>query len=305
MSPLHILIAVDPRCVTGSLVSIRSVLDNMRPGTSVCFYIITNGIQDSDRQAIRRTAVQGEADVTVEFREFDPNPVKHLARSKRISHTAYAPFFLEQFLPATVTRCLYLDCDLVFERDVVELWETDLRGHPVGAVDNRMWQESEIHQQRLGLKEPRYFNSGVLLIDMKLWRERRIGARALAAAQQVGDRLILHDQDALNAALDGDWLALDEHWNLWVIDPSLEEHSRAVFHFMGTPKPWHADYRGRFGTKFFDYLDRTTLAGARPWNPLGVGYLLARVRNRFPYLPAIPRVVRAYLSERSDGGGRR
>jgi hypothetical protein len=95
--------------------------------------------------------------------------------------------------------------------------------------------------------------------------------------------------------VEGDWIELPLHWNQWVVDPSLHTRSRAVFHYMGAPKPWHADYNGRFSDLFLDCLDRTPFRGTRPWNPGGLGALLARTRRRVPYLPAVIRIARRRL----------
>ena len=123
-----------------------------------------------------------------------------------------------------------------------------------------------------------------------------MGARALEFAEQAGERLILHAQDALNGALQGDWKHLPLHWNAWTIHPDLHEDSDAVFHFMGAPKPWHADYSGSFADKFYQYLDRTPYAGRRPWNPAGLGRVYRKVGRRAPFLPSAVRMLRARLS---------
>lgn len=221
--------------------------------------------------------------------------VGHLQRSRLITRTAYARLFLGEFLPEDVERVVYVDCDVMFERDIGELWSTDLAGYALGAVDNRYWEDPKRHQDRLGLTTPSYFNSGVLLVDLAQWREEGVGARALAFARDAGERLTLHDQDALNGALHGGWKELPLHWNTWVIHPELRADSQAVFHFMGAPKPWHPDYGGPYGDKFFAYLDSTPYAGRRPWNPGGLGRLGWRLRRRIPYLPSVVRMARARL----------
>jgi lipopolysaccharide biosynthesis glycosyltransferase len=291
-APIHVVLAADRRCVRGCAVSIRSILENSRPIASFHFHLITSGVRARARDDLARTVRGSDRDAQVSFATFDTAAVRHLVRSRRISHTAYVRVFLGSLLPPQVRRCIYVDCDLLFERDIVELWETELGGRSAGAVDNSKWEDSELHRRRLGLREATYFNSGVLLVDLELWRKRKVDARALALAERLGDELILHDQDALNGALEGDWLPLSLHWNVWVIDPELQASARAIFHFMGWPKPWHADYSGRFADKFFRYLDETPFAGWRPWNPLGMGHLLRRARQRLPYLPSVARILR-------------
>lgn len=273
----------------------RSILDNSSEDASLRFHLATHDVLDADL-AVLEEVVQGPRDARIRFLSFEPDRVRHLQRSRLITHTAYARLFMGELIPLEAERVLYVDCDLLFERDVEELWATDLAGNTIGAVDNRYWEDSSRHQQRLGLAAPEYFNSGVLLVDLKRWRTLDMGARALDFAEQAGERLFLHDQDALNGALQGDWLRLPLHWNAWTIHPELHEDSEAVFHFMGAPKPWHADYSGRFADKFYGYLDRTPYAGLRPWNPAGIGRFYLKVRRRVPFLPSAVRMLRARLS---------
>ena len=274
----------------------RSILDSASKDVSLRFHLATHDVPDADRAVLEEVVEGSPRDATIRFVYFDSDRVRHLQRSRLITHTAYARLFVGEFLPLEAERVVYVDCDLMFERDIGELWAADLLGNTLGAVDNRYWEDSSRHQQRLGLAEPEYFNSGVLVVDMERWRSLEMRTRALDFAEQVGERLILHDQDALNGALQGDWRHLPLHWNAWTIHPELHEDSEAVFHFMGAPKPWHADYSGRFADKFYGYLDRTPYAGLRPWDPLGLGRLYRKVKRRIPFLPSAARMLRSRLS---------
>jgi lipopolysaccharide biosynthesis glycosyltransferase len=134
------------------------------------------------------------------------------------------------------------------------------------------------------------------VIDVQRWRDREVSARALVHAERIGDRLVLHDQDALNCALQGDWTELPRDWNAGVpVSDWLTEDSRAVFHYWGAPKPWHADYDGRFRALYIRYIDRTAYAGQRAWDPFGLGRLLARAQRAVPFLPAVLRAARGVL----------
>jgi lipopolysaccharide biosynthesis glycosyltransferase len=275
------------------------VVENMSRDVPVHVHLILNRVRSGFRnQLVGSVEKCGLADVRVSVVPWTTRGVEHLLRSRLVTRTAYAVLFLGDLLPEDVRRCIYLDCDLVVERDILELWNTDLMGRTLGAVDNGMWQDSAEHQRRLGLLEPRYFNSGVLLIDLERWREREVGRRAMAVATRLVHRLILHDQDALNGALEGDWVALADHWNVWTIRDGLQPDEAVVYHYMGAPKPWDADYEGPFKDKFYDYLDRTAFAGWRPWNPGGLGRALRRVRRKVPYLPTAVRILGAKLGFR-------
>ena len=58
-----------------------------------------------------------------------------------------------------------------------------------------------------------YVNSGVLLINVKHWREQNLAARVIGYAEQEGSRLRYHDQDAINGVLHGQILTLPFRWN--------------------------------------------------------------------------------------------
>jgi lipopolysaccharide biosynthesis glycosyltransferase len=254
---------------------------------------MTHRIAARDRDALRRSVVAGGRRAGIDLHEVDVSPFGHLMRSKIVSHTTYARLLLDSVLPASVSRCVYVDCDMVVARDIAEAWEFPLDGRTVAAVANGSPLDTIGNQQRLGLAEPRYFNAGFVVIDVDRWRERAVSRRAVQAAERIGDRLVLHDQDALNIALAGDWAELPREWNAGLsISGWLTEDMKAVFHYWGAPKPWHADYDKGFQALFLRYLDLTAYAGYRPWNPLGVGALLARARRKLPYLPAVIRTAR-------------
>jgi lipopolysaccharide biosynthesis glycosyltransferase len=223
-----------------------------------------------------------------------------LLRSRAIPRAAYARLLIGGLLPTHVTRLIYLDSDLLVCRDLRELWRTDLGGRVLGAVPNSLDPAADVSAfDRLGVAGKRYFNSGVLLIDLMAWRTEEVGERALAFARALGDRLILHDQDALNAVLVDRWVELPGYWNHWASrDASVEA---AVIHFTMPPKPWDADYSGPFRAEYFEVLDRTAWNGWRPPRWLGMAARISRIRRTFPYVPTVWRRFRRLLSGRVRG----
>ena len=299
MRSIDIVLASDSRFLLGTAVSMRSITENCSPDWALRFHVVTHRVPLRHRGALEEAVLSTGRDVQVTFGSFDADRVRHLARSKLITHMAYASLFLPELLPPGIPRGLWVDSDLVFARDVSELWQASLEGCTLGAVADGNPELMARYQRRLGMDTPLYFNSGVLLVDLERWRERQVTARALAAAERIGDDLILHDQDALNVALEGDWLPLLPHWNAWVIWPKLTAEASAVFHYMGAPKPWHADYDRPYLGHFHRYLDRTPFAGMRPWNPAGMGAVITRFRRRIPSLHGTLRVLRSTLRRKA------
>jgi lipopolysaccharide biosynthesis glycosyltransferase len=293
---IRILLAVDPKQVIGCAVSMRSILENVRHGAAVHFDVITSGISPQDRQALCATVRGGRRQGTIDLHDVDLTRFTHLMASKLVSHTTYARLLIDDVLPPDAARCIYVDCDMVVERDIAEAWEFPLQGRTVAATANGDATDSRRNLARLGLEGDRYLNAGFVVIDVERWRALHVSERALQQAEMQGDRLVLHDQDALNCALQNDWVVMPREWNAGIpVCDWLTDDSKAVFHYWGAPKPWHADYTGRFRPKFFRYLDMTAFAGVRPWNPLGLGALLVRSRRRIPHYPSVVRAIKRLL----------
>lgn len=172
-----------------------------------------------------------------------------------VSHYPAPAWFrvlLPELLPE-VERLLYLDVDLVVVDSLAPLWETDLEGNMVAAVTN-VYAHEPAMTQALGLPEPsRYFNSGVMLMDLAEMRRERIGEQIFSFATAYPDLVRFADQDPLNALLHGRRLHLPLRYNVQTpcYQPGLPLvvseaevvaalASPAVVHFSSQKwKPWH------------------------------------------------------------------
>jgi lipopolysaccharide biosynthesis glycosyltransferase len=164
------------------------------------------------------------------------------------------------------TRCLYLDGDTIVRQDLEPLWVTDLAGNAAGAALDYFlarvgdaiapWRELELDPDRL------HFNSGVMLIDIDVWREKGIGYEALQMCLDNPDHLLAqgkwpqYDQFGLNVVLHRDWLRLDQTWNY--LSEMDDDASPAVVHFCGGGKPGSPGCQPRFATWFNEIVDQTS-----------------------------------------------
>ena len=107
------------------------------------------------------------------FRKFAPPADLLLPLMPEAHYTidTYTRLWLGEFFPQTVDRVLYLDADIVVVGSIAPLWNVDLGGALMGAVDI---PGSDRGVTRLGMRaEDGYFNAGVLVIDLKQWRATR------------------------------------------------------------------------------------------------------------------------------------
>ncbi len=130
---------------------------------------------------------------------------------------AYTPASLfrlcmHEFIPAD--KLIYIDCDIVFERDIADLHALELGdAYMIAAHDpSRRWSlhKKSYYLKALGIAEHRYFNSGVLLFNLKKLREDSRSGNVfwdyyrLLAPRIPKLRFPLYDQDLLNAMLSRD-----------------------------------------------------------------------------------------------------
>ena len=159
-----------------------------------------------------------------------------------ITQAMYYRYLFADMLPETVTRLIYMDADIICKGDILPLWQLDLQGKVLAAARDYGEDRS---CDRIGLKNGRYFNSGVLLMDLKQWREQKLTTKLFQWLEQVGGTKILWgDQDALNGVIDGEFVELPKIFNCIVINnTTLNEDLQAVIvHYIDYVKPWHSYY---------------------------------------------------------------
>jgi len=162
---------------------------------------------------------------------------------------------LHEQLPEDVEKVVYFDCDIIFERDIADLYDMELGDAWVIATHDpeRVWSRRKkgYYLKALDIEEERYFNSGVMLMNLKalreasreenvFWRAYRRGAEDFAKL-----RFTVFDQDLLNHMLSRDrekCLLVDASFNyeLCLFDRRflrLEELKGKILHFPAL-KPW-------------------------------------------------------------------
>jgi len=148
---------------------------------------------------------------------------------------------MQDFIHPPVDRVIVVDADTRFVDDVSKLFDADLQGKVLGAVDDTaVIATGQVHdlRQKLRLKEHAgYLNSGLLVVDLEAWTDHNIAAACVRVFTDEPDILTFNDQCALNAVLSGDYARLPLRWNcLYGSVPG--DWPIAMYHYAGSFKPW-------------------------------------------------------------------
>jgi lipopolysaccharide biosynthesis glycosyltransferase len=292
---VNIVIVATANYLWGAAVTVRSALETCSESLNI--YVISVDLSTEDKQQLVnswRTSNLGQ----LKFFDFDLEQLTGFRTTLLVrSKSPYARFFIPEYL-ADVSRCIYLDTDLIVCSDLASLQQLDLQGKSSACVIDGGITTPDQQQRlrdKLKLADPHlYFNSGVIVMDLDAWRLCEIQAKALRIAQEKYDLLDQMDQDALNMVLAGDWVTLDPKWNTSKGKAGVG-FSDGIIHFLGKVKPWHADYSGNFTEQWFAILDRTAFAGQRPAKLMGFAAAYQKFIRSIPTVDMVRGKLRRLL----------
>jgi lipopolysaccharide biosynthesis glycosyltransferase len=309
--------AADANYALPLAVMLHSVGAHAGPDVRIEAHVLDDGVPAEEK---RKVAASLPPNVSLEWRQ-SAATLTGLPTWGRMPLTTYHKLTLADWISDGPDRLIWLDCDLLVLEDISRLWETESDGHIALAVgDQRVPRLSSqfgvTAWQELGLPEAaKYFNAGVMVIDMARWREQDVGRRSLEYVKTYGDRIYFWDQEALNAVLAGKWGELDECWNQhpWLnhlpgqsrpgsASATAKEASetKGILHFSGNLKPWNLGGNGHYQTLYRSYLDRTAWAEQRPsyrWqDSILVWYKTSRLRGLFYPAERLATIVERYLT---------
>lgn len=263
-----IVLACDEAYAMPLATTIRSIIDAHPSRWPVILYVLSGGISRATRARILDSLPPGSADLN--WIPIEQSSFSGFGTLQHVSPMTFARFRIPEVLPATVSRILYLDADVLVLNDLSPLWRADLHGCAVGAVldalDVYLQGNGQIPAHLPCLDQiPRvqdYFNAGVLLIDVERWRDQQISKRALDYLREH-PMSPFSDQDALNVACDGAWWRLDECWNFQdhyrTRVSRLPAHAQPVIiHFVTRLKPWCPESMS-VNAGLYDHFRRRTL----------------------------------------------
>ncbi len=153
-------------------------------------------------------------------------------------------------------KVLYMDCDTVALADVAELYNIDIKNNYIGAVADQAVAAVPAFRAytRYALNIPfhRYFNSGVIVMNLKAFREIGFYGKFCEVLRSY-DFTIAPDQDVLNLICKDKVHYYSGAWNRM---PIAGKASPKLVHYNLAMKPWH--YKGLpFEEYFWHFAEKT------------------------------------------------
>lgn len=271
---INIVFASDNNYAQHTAVAMASVLVNTKVPQKIQFYLIDDEIQQENKEKITKT-VQNLGG-NIEFIKIKNSKLEDCYVSGELSRASYFRLDIANILGESIEKIIYLDCDLLVYDDIEKMWQLDMGGKPVAATcDLGIMASARVRKQKnkfIGLPfDAPYFNAGVLMMDLKKWRDDNYAEAIIALATQ--NKYPNHDQDALNKFFMNNWQEIPLRWdvippvfNLFfkiLTKPDLRKKAieaklnPAIFHYAGGYKPWEYEIHDGFNDKYYEYLKLT------------------------------------------------
>ena len=231
---LHIAFGIDENFAAPMGVTMTSIVDKNQ-GEEIVFHVFADSIKQIDVERLQKFASIYEVQVILYHMD-----VEYLEKGFNLSWRAvYNRFLAAKCLDDKIKRVLYIDADMICLGSLQELNTIDFEGnlamvvHDQGSVDGYI--------KELSLKNGKYFNAGMLYIDIDAWNKEQISERSMELL--TTRKLFLLDQDALNILLDGKAKYLPYRWNYMCNMEKRKSKISAdtvIVHYASINKPWYS-----------------------------------------------------------------
>lgn len=250
-----------------------SVYENNKDVKDLNIYVVALNMSEKYKKTLREVAKKYKRKCTIvpldDIRSLFDFDVDTLGWHVSV----LARFFFDKLLPKSVEKVIYLDGDTVCLRSLKELWNIDMSKNVIAGSLAPTKRTRAIEELGLTSKDP-YINAGVLLINLKKWREEKTGERIIDYYRKHNGKLSANDQDAINGTLRQEIKVIKPKFNYYTsyiyypykslkkfqapykfipkewYDESKKEP--VIIHYLGEERPWRKGCKHPF-QKEFDY----------------------------------------------------
>ncbi|KAJ7953696.1 Hexosyltransferase [Quillaja saponaria] len=262
-SLVHVAMTLDSEYLRGSIAAVHSVLKHGSCPENVFFHFVAAEFDPASprvlTQLVRSTFPSLNFKVYI-FREDNViNRISPAVRQALENPLNYARNYLGDMLDHCIERIIYLDTDVVVVDDIQKLWDIKLSGSRViGAPEychanftryftDDFWSDPLLSRV-FSSKEPCYFNTGVMVMDLVRWRKGNY-RKKIENWMELQKKKRIYDLGSLPPFLlvfAGNVEAIEHRWNQHGLGGdnlkgncrSLHPGPVSLLHWSGKGKPW-------------------------------------------------------------------
>lgn len=257
---IPIFFATDDNYIPFLEVAMRSLIENASKDNNYIIHILNTGLLEENKKAIENLANEN---FQISFEDISDCIAPIKSKLKNVYHFSlitYYRLFIEKLFPQ-YDKVLYLDCDIVVLGDIAKLYNTNLCGNLVGAIPDQIINNnatfSEYAVCGVGVVPEKYFNAGILVMNLKKFRQEKICEQFMYLINTYNFDVVDPDQAYLNALCKDKVKYLPNGWNKEPL-PNKVEGGLNIVHYALYKKPWQYDdvLNGEY---FWSYAEKCTM----------------------------------------------
>lgn len=196
-------------------ISMLSLFENNQMVEELTVYIIDDGINQENIEKIKNLGEKYKRQIVfisaISVLEDEKNKEVFSYVGFRKNKHSYLKLYIGNLLPELCGRLIYIDCDTVVTGSLEELETIPMQGKVIGMVQDSLIGKSKTS---IGLADTdRYYNSGVILFDLELWKKKDCFRRIVNHICNVRTYGTV-DQDVLNMELKNEIATLPMRFNV-------------------------------------------------------------------------------------------
>ncbi len=238
-----------------TIVSAISVLKNNKE--KVEFHLIYPSRMDDPKNIVEQEILSQGGEVIKHPFLDDSVPKYKIPIPKTRGEKKFQPWHNTIFMKLKIheiverDKVVYIDGDTLVGNCLRNLFVLELDDKIMAAVLDNVSNNISKFWKDKGVNLSRYFNTGVMLLDLKKLREINFSEKCKLASLKFGKFCHYPDQDIYNIVLNGQVHFLLPNFNLqswWGITDKrwkqqLNSFRKGILHFVGDVKPWHLWHR--------------------------------------------------------------
>lgn len=225
MQNLNVLYACDDNYAPYACVSICSLLyNNYKVFDNINIYVVLSGVDETNLNRLEKQIEQFGASFIPVDAEAIVHKIKELGLPEyRGSYAACFRLFFDMFINPDVDKFIYLDCDTIVVGSLKEIYQKEMERQSAFVVQDSLTNN---YKTILGfsMADP-YFNSGVMLINVKNWKDNKCSERMLDHLKNGRSAYCNPDQDLLNIILKDSIGIIGPEYNFQPIHRMLDSNT--------------------------------------------------------------------------------
>lgn len=204
----NIVFITDTTYLIITIVAISSLLESKFENTHYNIIVLLDNVENVSLLH----ALENKYNITINIININSSRLSELHKGKNEYCTASKAALIKFIIPNVLKneeKVLYLDSDILIKKDITDLINTEINGYPLAAVPDT----GVLYSTRTVKYSNKYFNSGVLLLNLEEMRRNNYVEKLIETKSQLQDNSLM-DQNVFNIVFNGNVKILPIIYNL-------------------------------------------------------------------------------------------